>query len=104
MASVPAGRGWLRTGWGFNIHRTEAGVSRSEEPSPTSPSGATGWRPVLPGIGLVLGAGLGLVIALLVATAPAAMVIGVLAGAGLGLVIGASARSHVGGTGTQTRP
>ena len=43
-------------------------------------------------------------VSLLVSTAPAAMVIGVIAGAGLGLVIGASARGHVGGDGAETRP
>ena len=83
---------------------TEADVPPAEGPSPTSPSGATGWQPALPGIGLALGAGIGMAVSLLVSTAPAAMVIGVIAGAGLGLVIGASARGHVGGGGAETRP
>ena len=81
----------------------EAGMPRPEEPSPipTSPSGTTGWHRVLPGIGLALGAGLGLLIALLVSTAPAALVTGVTVGAGLGLIIGAIARAQVSGDGTE---
>lgn len=78
-------------------------MARPDEPSPTSPSGATGWRQALPGIGLVFGSGLGLVVALLVSTAAAAPVFGLLAGAGLGLVIGASARGHLGGDNPQAR-
>lgn len=79
-------------------------MSRSEGPSPTSPSGAARWQPVLPGIGLAMGAGLGLVVALLVSTAPGALVVGVLVGAGLGLVVGAIARGQPVGGGSETRP
>jgi len=75
-----------------------------QSPTPTPPSGAASWRQVIPGIGLVFGAGLGVVISLLVSTAPTALVIGVMVGAGLGLVVGAMARSHVGVDSRQTPP
>ena len=66
-----------------------------EKRTPTSPSGTTSWHPVLPGIGLTFGAGLGLLVALLLSTAPIALVIGVAVGAGLGLLVGAVARGLV---------
>lgn len=79
-------------------------MSRPEKRTPTSPSGSTSWHPVLPGIGLALGAGLGLLIALLLSTTPAALVTGVTVGAGFGLVVGAVARAQVGVDDPETHP
>ena len=53
----------------------------------------TSWHDVWPGLGLAIGAGLGLVVALLVSTASVAVVTGMAVGAGLGLIVGAVVRA-----------
>lgn len=57
----------------------------------TRVSNSRDWRDVMPGLGLVLGAGLGLLVGVLVPDATDALALMIIGGATLGLVLGSMA-------------